>query len=207
MGEIRNFLSRAARDKFFSSGFSVTKLATNAALYLCSRIYQFGFTLDRWRKLPKLTKINGADLTISVGNITWGGTGKTPMIKLLCGICLSRDFLPIVVSRVTLCVLLTSKGYGEDETLMLEDFAKRHGFVCGFGKDRYSIIKKLLLDVSKNSLLSKKKKIVLLDDAMQTHQVHRDLNIVMIHAQDPFGNGNLIPRGILRETKRVSTII
>lgn len=116
---------------------------------------------------------------ISVGNLTWGGTGKTPFVEYLARRVGERRKIPLVLTR----------GYSHDE---VEQF--RHHIpkaVIGVGKDRYKI--------GVEASTQRNVDIAILDDGLQHWPIERDLDIVMINALDPFGNGKVIPRGILRE--------
>jgi len=115
---------------------------------------------------------------ISVGNITLGGTGKTPFIIFLADNFLARGFKPAVLTR----------GYGNDENRMLRD--ELEGVSVFSGQDRV-----------KNALaaLENGNNIILLDDGFQHRRIFRDLNILLLDAAYPFGNGFIFPRGILRE--------
>ncbi|MBI4435924.1 MAG: tetraacyldisaccharide 4'-kinase [Candidatus Omnitrophica bacterium] len=121
---------------------------------------------------------------ISVGNITWGGTGKTPFVKWLVGQLLSRGEKVAVLTR----------GYrklGED--VADEALELRSAFPdvpVWVGKDRVALAEKAI---------SAHMDAVVLDDGFQYWHLERDLDIVLIDATNPFGNGRVLPRGILRE--------
>ena len=116
---------------------------------------------------------------ISVGNITWGGTGKTPLIEALIHRFLQKR------KRVA----LLTRGYGNDEEKVI--------FQCFPEVDILSGKNKLsnALQAQKNLDLD----LFLMDDGFQHLSVKRDADIVAINATDPVGNGFLIPAGILRE--------
>ena len=128
---------------------------------------------------------------ISVGNLTWGGTGKTPLVEYLARRVAERRQTPLILTR----------GYGNDEVQQLK--AHLPGVLIGVGRDRYHAAKEM----------SQKQKIAvaILDDGMQHWPIQRDVEIVAVNALNPFGNGRLIPRGILREPlaalKRASVIV
>ncbi|MFH1782218.1 MAG: tetraacyldisaccharide 4'-kinase [Candidatus Omnitrophota bacterium] len=128
----------------------------------------------------KLFKAHEAGLkVISVGNITWGGTGKTPSVIYITELLLEKNKRPAILIR----------GYGDDEHKL---FPKLLGEVPVFvGKNRVSSAKKALSRGSIDTLV--------LDDGFQHRRLKRDLDIVCIDSLDPFGNGFLIPAGILRE--------
>lgn len=128
---------------------------------------------------------------ISVGNLTWGGTGKTPLVEFLARRIGERNPMVMVLTR----------GYGADES---EQF-RQHlpNAVIGVGKDRVQIAQEL----------SKKHPVraVILDDGLQHWPMERDLEIITVNGLNPFGNRHIIPRGILREPlaalKRASMVV
>jgi tetraacyldisaccharide 4'-kinase len=120
--------------------------------------------------------------TISVGNITTGGTGKTPVVRWLVK-CLS-DRRP--------CVLLrgykSTKAGISDEQAMLE----ADGIPVIADRDRLR---------GAHTALKQHPEITnfVLDDGMQHRRAARDFEMVLIHAREPFGSGRVFPRGMLRE--------
>jgi tetraacyldisaccharide 4'-kinase len=140
---------------------------------------------------------------ISVGNITVGGTGKTPLVQWLAQqladsgrtVCiLTRGYRrenpkqQVVVSDGE--QILSDLAHSGDEAMMLaESLLGRSAVVCD--ADRLAAatwaIEHLHTDV------------LLLDDGFQHRRLARDLDIVTIDASNPFGNEHLLPAGILRE--------
>ncbi|MFH1858161.1 MAG: tetraacyldisaccharide 4'-kinase, partial [Candidatus Omnitrophota bacterium] len=123
-------------------------------------------------------------VVISVGNLTMGGTGKTPFVKWLARVLLSRGKKPVVLLR----------GYKNlsqdlsDEALELREALPE--IPVWVGKNRASLAEKAFSDG---------KDAVVLDDGFQYRGLERDLDIVLVDATNPFGNGKVLPRGILRE--------
>jgi tetraacyldisaccharide 4'-kinase len=122
---------------------------------------------------------------ISVGNLTVGGTGKTPLVCWLAKWFLSRG------ANVT----LISRGYGarrgqvNDEALEL---AARLPAVAHLqNADRVA--------AARQALQSNPRQVLILDDAFQHRRIARDLDIVLLDALAPFGYEHLLPRGLLRE--------
>jgi tetraacyldisaccharide 4'-kinase len=122
---------------------------------------------------------------VSVGNLTMGGTGKTPMVKWI-----ARSF-----AEQGLRVAIVSRGYGaaadgkNDEALELEQalpdvphiqnpdrVAGAEGAIRHFGSQ-----------------------LILLDDGFQHRRLARELDIVLLDASAPFGYEHVFPRGMLRE--------
>jgi len=123
-------------------------------------------------------------VVISIGNITLGGTGKTPFVKWLVKKLLSKGKKVAVLTR----------GYQKiSEDLSDEAVELRSAFPdvpVWVGKDRVALAEKAL---------SAHIDTVILDDGFQYRRLYRNLDIVLIDATNPFGNGRMLPRGILRE--------
>ena len=115
---------------------------------------------------------------VSIGNLTWGGTGKTPLTAHLARWLQQRGVRVAILTR----------GYGGDEPMVLRRLAA--GVPVLVGADRV---------VSGRQAVASGAEALLLDDGFQHWRVHRDLDIVLIDATAPFGNGALLPRGPLRE--------
>lgn len=121
---------------------------------------------------------------ISVGNLTAGGTGKTPMVIWLA----SR----LIADGAKVAVL--SRGYrgkaGTNDELELVGTACPKA-VCVANPDRVRAAELVLQEYTVDALL--------LDDGFQHRRLGRDLDIVLIDATQPFGYGRLLPGGLLRE--------
>ncbi|MBC8868141.1 MAG: tetraacyldisaccharide 4'-kinase [Planctomycetes bacterium] len=124
---------------------------------------------------------------VSVGNLTMGGTGKTPMVAWLARWFGDHDVKVAIVSR----------GYGardrsqNDEALELAQ--KLPGVPHLQNPDRVSAARQAINEQDCG--------LVLLDDAYQHRRIHRDLDIVLIDAFEPFGFEHVFPRGTLREPR------
>ncbi len=121
---------------------------------------------------------------ISVGNITVGGVGKTPLVIWLARQMLARGLKPAILIR----------GYKahaglSDEAQMLKEALPQVPVLVG--RDRKKSIEAALA----NSPVD----VFICDDAFQHWPLQRDMDIVAIDAQNPFGNGCLLPAGHLRE--------
>lgn len=123
--------------------------------------------------------------TVSVGNLTAGGTGKTPMVQHLVRRLATAGHRP--------CVLL--RGYmGGDEA---EEHRRALGDAARIepNPDRVAAAESVLRDSPETTCF-------VLDDGFQHRRVRRDLDLVLIDATNPWGFGRLLPRGLLREPKR-----
>jgi tetraacyldisaccharide 4'-kinase len=121
---------------------------------------------------------------VSVGNLSVGGTGKTPCVETVARFYRSLD----------LRVAILSRGYGaqagmNDEALVLEQNLPDVPHLQG--ADRTA-----LAQVAVEELESE---VLVLDDGFQHRKLRRDLDLVLIDATNPWGHGYLLPRGLLRE--------
>lgn len=122
---------------------------------------------------------------VSVGNLTLGGTGKTPMVAW------AARFLADRGRRVC----LISRGYGakagraNDEALELAE--KLPGVPHVQNPDRSAAARQAAAEFVADALV--------LDDAFQHRRIARDVDIVLLDALEPFGFGRVFPRGTLRE--------
>ncbi|MDR1663264.1 MAG: tetraacyldisaccharide 4'-kinase [Endomicrobium sp.] len=166
------------------------------ALYPISLIYAVLLKVDRKftivRKLPKPV--------ISVGNITCGGTGKTPIVIELLEFLAANKFKSTVLTRGYLrknkIPMLLKNGASDvcaiasgDEPLLIARSVPNTIVIVGI--DRY-----------KNALVIGSKTnpdVYVLDDGFQHWKIKRNLDIVCVNVANPFGNDMLIPSGILRE--------
>jgi len=122
---------------------------------------------------------------ISVGNLTAGGTGKTPFVEMIARRLAKRN----------LRVAILARGYGrtepgrDDEEILAE--MELENVVRLTGRDRVANARRAIAECRAD--------IIILDDGFQHFRIRRDLDILMIDATDPFAGGHLLPRGLLRE--------
>ena len=139
---------------------------------------------------------------VSVGNLTLGGTGKTPTVAWIAGYLMGRGKRVAVLSRGYggsargelrvvsdgRSVLLSPEEAGDEPCLLA---AKLPGLVVVIGADRYQAGLRALAEL--------KPDLVLLDDGFQHLRLRRDLNILLLDARKPFAGGWTLPGGMLRE--------
>ncbi|MDF1655230.1 MAG: tetraacyldisaccharide 4'-kinase, partial [Coxiellaceae bacterium] len=136
---------------------------------------------------------------IVVGNITVGGTGKSPMVGWLAKYLQAQGFKPGIVSRgyggtlnkqPTLVTAEHKASEVGDEALMLFQAARIPVVVC---RDRVAAAQYLLQKTDCNIIIS--------DDGLQHYALARDIEIIMVDGKRRFGNGWCLPAGPLRELK------
>lgn len=116
---------------------------------------------------------------ISVGNLTWGGTGKTPLVMHLARALEKRGRRAAVLTR----------GYGRDEAQFLTE--RLMPIPVLVDPDRVA--------AGNRAVQERGADVLLLDDGYQQWRLHKDLEILAVDGDAPFGNRRLIPRGNLRE--------
>jgi tetraacyldisaccharide 4'-kinase len=131
---------------------------------------------------------------VSIGNIACGGTGKTSFVELLA-------------RKVNLPVAILERGYKAKKR-------KKEPFFVSSpdeGDEAYMLAHKMQFA---QVIIGKKRKesaklaeilpvnYILMDDGMQHRYLHRDLEIVIVHARDLFGKGYFLPKGALRESPK-----
>jgi tetraacyldisaccharide 4'-kinase len=141
---------------------------------------------------------------ISIGNLTLGGTGKTPAVIAVANEAVKRLYKPCVLTR----------GYrGREKGPCLSSRDRNHFLKTELVGDEAVLMAYRLNDIpvvkGRNRFLSGVYAIgelgndavdlYILDDGFQHWQLHRDMDILLIDATKPFGNGRLFPEGSLRE--------
>lgn len=114
---------------------------------------------------------------VSVGNLTVGGTGKTPVVRWLAEWFRTRGMRPAIVMR----------GYGADEVALYRRWFDRGAVFVG--PDRVSLVAEAGL---------RGHRVALVDDGYQHRRLHRDVDVLLVAAEDP-RPVRLLPRGPYRE--------
>ena len=155
-------------------------------LWPLSVVYGWGARLRVWlyeRGWLKQKRLAG--MVISVGNLTVGGTGKTPMVIWLAEKFLAEGKRVAILSRG----YLGADGTSDEIELMKYRLQERVRF--GVGKDRFAS--------GKGIETGEPVDIFLLDDGFQHLRLERDLDILLMDASSPLGKEFLLPAGRLRE--------
>ena len=174
-----------------------------AILKLISFFYLLGHRFRlwtyRWGVFPR-RKLDCR--VISVGNLTLGGTGKTPFVMMIAEILRGNGFKPAILSRGyggksrdpvnVVCdgkqTLLSPEWVGDEAVMMAE---KLKNVPILTGPDRYQTGRYALEHFGVDTLV--------LDDGFQHLALNRDLDILLFDHSRPLGNGHLFPAGELRE--------
>lgn len=158
-------------------------------------LYRVGFKKSHRLPVP----------VIVVGNITVGGTGKTPLVIRLVDLLKQQGYNPGVISRGYAGSaedgLHVVKPESDAEKLGDEPvlIARRAACPVVVGADRPAAARKLLADFDCDVIIS--------DDGLQHHALLRDIEIVVIDGERRFGNGYCLPVGPLREPpERVKSV-
>ncbi len=165
-----------------TTAFALRRLLWVARLPYAAGVWWRNRRFDRGRNVHRV----GVPV-ISVGNLTVGGTGKTPCVEYIARVLREHDYLVAILSR----------GYGvdagrNDEAMVLEENLPDVPHYQD--RDRVAI--------ARTAIEESESEVLVLDDGFQHRRLVRDLDIVLIDATDPWGGGYLLPRGALREPKR-----
>lgn len=138
---------------------------------------------------------------VCIGNITVGGTGKTPCVQYFAKEYLKMGKKVGIVSR-------GYKGVRDKDPYIVRDYDKIYGTSKEAGDEAFlhSLELQIPIIVGRDrveacKLMKKKYSVdtIILDDGFQHRRLNRDKNIVLIDATNPFGGGYLLPKGRLRE--------
>ncbi len=174
-----------------------------AILFLFAQIYRLvaGFRNRLYdRRLLKTVRLSCP--VISIGNISVGGTGKTPCVVLVAKLLKSHGYSPAILSR----------GYGGKSSASVNVVSDENGVLLDVetaGDEPVLLARSLpgipVLTGARRVLTGQAAinrfgaNVLICDDAFQHRQIVRDLDIVLLDGEKPLGNGHLLPRGELRE--------
>lgn len=179
-------------------------MAGRGLLLVASKLYGLGGSLNRlayekgWKASQRVNS-----RVVCIGNIAAGGTGKTTAVLLAA----------TTLAKAGLRVAIVSRGYKRQQKsqgpVVLFDnpdadwrLAGDEPFMMSQVLNAYKV--PVVIDENRaraatEALRRFKSQIVLLDDGFQHYRLKRDANIILVDAQNPFGNKQLLPYGILRE--------
>jgi tetraacyldisaccharide 4'-kinase len=194
-------------------------LALVNLLFAASRFYRMAVQFRVWMYDKRVIRNHALGcLVVSIGNLTCGGTGKTPVVEVFAR----------TLSENGRKVAILSRGYRSKKRTFREKLA--HFFTKGKIESPPKVVsdgKDLLLNseyagdepymlasnlpevavvVDKDRVKSGiyainnfQSDVIILDDGFQYLMLKPHINIVLVDSTDPFGNGHVLPRGVLRE--------
>ena len=178
------------------SGRRQGPVASAARLLLSGASVGYGLGV-RWRnrRFDRTENVVRAAVpVVSIGNLTAGGTGKTPVVA----------YVASHFRRWGVKVAILSRGYRAAEPA-------RTGAACGSPQNDEALVLEHLcpgvphlqrpdrVAAAADAVDRLGAELLVLDDGFQHRRLARDLNVVLIDATNPFGYGHLLPRGLLRE--------
>lgn len=195
---MRNCFEKVHREKKTLSFYTLLGLFFYVFSFFYWLGYRFRFLIYR-TGLAKSKKLRAR--VISIGNVTLGGTGKTPL----------AIYLGQKLKQKKIKVAILTRGYKRKKTemtaLIEENKDKIHW--TEVGEEPYLLASRLddvpvvvSKDRGTSGAYAERKygaEVLVLDDGFQHWKLSRDLDIVMIDATNPFGDSKLFPAGILRE--------
>ncbi len=178
---------------------SLGRCLVHAFLAPLEALYRVVLRRDQARRLRRRQALPRC--VISVGNITVGGTGKTPTVL----------WIARALHEAGRTVAVLSRGYGRRgsgvEKVRLQ--GPIHEAAARYGDEPVLIARRLARasvwvgagrwEAGGRAVAEDRPDVLLLDDGFQHLQLHRDLDLVLLDAARPFGNGRLLPAGPLRE--------
>lgn len=167
-------------------------------------LYCMGASFNRYLYSRGILRKQSFDtVVVSIGNIEVGGVGKTPVT-----IRIAEKLADMGVKTSVVCRNLSS-GNGppiavrqgnasggpslSDEAILL---GRILGKSCSIytGSDKSAAVERAVREM--------KPEVVIVDDGFQHHRLHRDIDVVVLNADHPFGQGGVLPAGTLRESSR-----
>ena len=188
-------------------------------LFVASRFYRMAIQFRIWMYDKRVIRNHALGcLVVSIGNLSCGGTGKTPVVEVFARTLSEkgrkvailsrgyrskkRSFLFRLMQRFrSQKIELPPKVVSDGHNLLLEsDYAGDEPYMLA------SNLRKVAVLVDKDRVKSGlyaveqyQSDVIILDDGFQYLMLKPHINIVLVDSTDPFGNGNTLPRGILRE--------
>ncbi|OHB79452.1 MAG: tetraacyldisaccharide 4'-kinase [Planctomycetes bacterium RBG_16_55_9] len=179
--------------------------------------YSFVVRLRNFSYSREWLKVHHVDAAvICVGNITTGGTGKTPLVVWVHNQVISNLRSQISNSRSQIsdfpCVILT-RGYkaARDPGLKTQDYSDEIAILAESCPGARVIVNPDRVAGAMEAIRTFGAKVLIMDDGFQHRRLARDLDIVAIDATNPFGYGKMLPAGLLRESinslKRADAVV
>lgn len=162
-------------------------------------IYKFGFYIDSLIKKNKIENINA--VTVAIGGVNLGGSGKTPITIEIVKFLQSKNKNVAVISRGyhkktkdNFC----SNDFADEPFLIKSNYLGDEGAIISKYATVFSGANKL---ISIKNAISKGFDYLVMDDSLQTHYIKKNFSILVVDELQGFGNGFSFPSGPLRESK------
>ena len=188
-------------------------------LFIASRFYRMVIQFRIWMYDKRVIRNHALGcLVVSIGNLSCGGTGKTPVVEVFARTLSEkgrkvailsrgyrskkRSFLHRLAQRFrSQKIELPPKVVSDGKNLLLEsDYAGDEPYMLASNLRKVAVL--VDKDRVKSGLYAVEQyqtDVIILDDGFQYLMLKPHINIVLVDSTDPFGNGNTLPRGILRE--------
>ena len=179
-------------------GGSLRSILLRLLLGAASQIYSIVIRLRNFLYFKGWLKIRRVNATvISVGNITVGGTGKTPLVIWLCNQVTKNSKLK---TQNYGCAILT-RGYRatQNSKLKTQNYSDEPAILSEHCPQAKVIVNPDRVAGAVEAVSQFGSKVLIADDGFQHRRLARDLDIVTIDASRPFGYGRMLPAGLLRE--------
>jgi tetraacyldisaccharide 4'-kinase len=212
----KNLKTNDHRTKWMAYWDQLDKLPSIKPLFTgLSILYGFCVYLREKAYSQKIFSTNRLPRPVfSVGNLTVGGTGKTPVVSLIARFLINNGQNPVILTRGYKRKNkkhLTIISDAEDIPALPEETGDEPYMLARWLPEVPIIVSKYRYKSGIFALKKFSADCFILDDGFQHLQLYRDLNILVINARDPFGGGKLLPSGRLREPlsslRRASLII
>ena len=195
---MREYIYSLMTDKAAGLTASIMKFL----LYLASLLYLLGIKIIfLMRQSGALPVAHLGAKVISIGNLTLGGTGKTPLVELVARILLNKGSKVVVLTRGYR--ISAERGHKISTTaqrpFLFEEIGDEPALLYRNVPNLTILVGPNRVEKGKTAILKYGADVLLLDDGFQQWGLSRDIDILVINALNPFGNERLLPRGILRE--------
>ncbi len=194
-------------------------LAFQDVLFIASRFYRMAIQFRLWMYDKRVIRNHALGcLVVSIGNLSCGGTGKTPVVEVFARTLSAQGRKVAILSRGyrskkrslwyklmhifrSQKIEIPPKVVSDGQNLLLEsDYAGDEPYMLASNlRDVAVLVDKDRVKSGIYAVDRFQTDIIILDDGFQYLMLKPHINIVLVDSTDPFGNGHVLPRGILRE--------
>jgi len=179
-------------------GYIAAFLNTLLAVIAC--IYSIIIKLRNLLYNSKIFKTHHHEaIVISIGNITTGGTGKTPLVIWLCNFLLEQDINCAILTRGYKAEKKSNMSRIESGEIKTQNYIDEPAILSESCPKSKVIVNPDRVVGAAEAIEKYAANVLIMDDGFQHRRLVRDLDIVTIDATLPFGYGKILPAGLLRE--------